>query len=35
MFGRRALRCSLRGKDETQVSKLVAGPGVFMTPDMT
>jgi len=26
MFGRKLLRCSFCGKDETQVAKLVAGP---------
>ena len=30
MFGRKLLRCSFCGKDETQVSKLVAGPRVFI-----
>jgi ATP-dependent Clp protease ATP-binding subunit ClpX len=30
MFGRRLLRCSFCGKDETQVSKLVAGPKVYI-----
>ena len=30
MFGRRLLRCSFCGKDETEVSKLVAGPRVFI-----
>jgi ATP-dependent Clp protease ATP-binding subunit ClpX len=30
MFRRRLLRCSFCGKDETQVSKLVAGPKVFI-----
>ena len=30
MFGRRLLRCSFCGKDETQISKLVAGPRVFI-----
>lgn len=30
MFGRKLLRCSFCGKDETQVSKLVAGPKVFI-----
>ena len=30
MFGRNLLRCSFCGKDETQVSKLVAGPRVFI-----
>lgn len=30
MFGRRVLRCSFCGKDETQVAKLVAGPKVFI-----
>ncbi len=30
MFGQRTLRCSFCGKDETQVSKLVAGPKVFI-----
>ena len=29
MFGRKLLRCFC-GKDETQVSKLVAGPGIFI-----
>ena len=30
MFGRKLLRCSFCRKDETQVSKLVAGPRVFI-----
>jgi ATP-dependent Clp protease ATP-binding subunit ClpX len=30
MFARKLLRCSFCGKDETQVSKLVAGPKVFI-----
>jgi ATP-dependent protease Clp ATPase subunit len=30
MFGKRLLRCSFCGKDETQVSKLVAGPKVYI-----
>ena len=30
MFERKLLRCSFCGKDETQVSKLVAGPRVFI-----
>jgi ClpX C4-type zinc finger protein len=30
MFGRKLLRCSFCGKDETQVLKLVAGPRVFI-----
>ena len=30
MFGKRLLRCSFCGKDETQVSKLVAGPHVYI-----
>jgi ATP-dependent Clp protease ATP-binding subunit ClpX len=30
MFGRRLLHCSFCGKDETQVSKLVAGPSVYI-----
>ena len=30
MFGKKLLRCSFCGKDETQVSKLVAGPKVFI-----
>ena len=30
MFGRRLLRCSFCGKDETQVAKLVAGPQVYI-----
>jgi ATP-dependent Clp protease ATP-binding subunit ClpX len=30
MFGRRLLRCSFCGKDETQVAKLIAGPKVYI-----
>jgi hypothetical protein len=30
MFRRQLLRCSFCGKDETQVTKLVAGPKVFI-----
>jgi ATP-dependent Clp protease ATP-binding subunit ClpX len=30
MIGRKLLRCSFCGKDETQVSKLVAGPKVYI-----
>ncbi len=30
MFRRRPLHCSFCGKDETQVSKLVAGPKVYI-----
>ncbi len=30
MFGRTLLRCSFCGKDQTQVSKLVAGPKVYI-----
>ena len=30
MFGKKLLHCSFCGKDETQVSKLVAGPKVFI-----
>jgi hypothetical protein len=30
MFGRRPLRCSFCGKDATQVSKLAAGPKVYI-----
>ena len=30
MFSRKLLRCSFCGKDEIQVSKLVAGPKVFI-----
>jgi hypothetical protein len=30
MFTRGLLRCSFCGKDETQVSKLVAGPKVYI-----
>jgi ATP-dependent protease Clp ATPase subunit len=30
MFTRRLLHCSFCGKDETQVSKLVAGPKVYI-----
>ena len=30
MFRRTRLRCSFCGKDETQVSKLVAGPKVYI-----
>jgi hypothetical protein len=30
MFSRKLLRCSFCGKDETEVSKLVAGPKVFI-----
>ena len=30
MYGRRLLRCSFCGKDETQVAKLVAGPKVYI-----
>ena len=30
MFGQKLLRCSFCGKDETQVSKLVAGPKVYI-----
>jgi ATP-dependent Clp protease ATP-binding subunit ClpX len=35
MFGRKLLRCSFCGKDETQVSKLVAGPKVFICDGCT
>jgi ATP-dependent Clp protease ATP-binding subunit ClpX len=30
MFGPRLLRCSFCGRDETQVSKLVAGPRAYI-----
>ena len=30
MFEQKLLRCSFCGKDETQVSKLVAGPNVYI-----
>ena len=30
MFGKKWLRCSFCGKDETQVAKLVAGPNVYI-----
>lgn len=35
MLGHRTLRCSFCGKDETQVSKLVAGPKVFICDSCT